>query len=292
MPISKLTSKFLSLLGLSGEVQSAISGEVPSAIKALMSVSATKGPTEAELASLLDLSVHSASQDAAEDLLSGQESVRLCVEETKNARSYCGYTLVRDRTRKSLRGRDYVSLAWRLDFMRPDKYHVRQAVLLEDLSDVIFDEWITIGKEHYWFGPNWLRTDDALDQRPHRVLLAEKYLEFLSSASPISVGMYRYRDAPYLLLEYQVIELPTDFCGVSLTTKGMFHISIWVNASTTLLAKAVVVSEDQCELEQVFAAYNEEVVVKQPHVGMEPTPGEPGTYTVTDTRRIPSPFHE
>ena len=251
-----------------------------------------KGPTQVKLANLLNLSVHSASPNAAKDFLSAQEIVRLCVEQNETARTYCSYTLVRDRTKESLRRKDYVSLAWRLDFVRPDKYHVRQAFLLEDLSDVLFDEWITVEKEHYTCPMVWLRADDVLDHRPHGVLLAEKYLDFLKSDNPESARMYRYRDVPYLLLEYHGTELPAVFCGVGLSTTGVFHTSLWINAATTLLAKAVVVSEDQCELEQVFAAYNEEVVVTQPHIGMEPAPGEPGRYTVTDNRRIPSPFHQ
>jgi len=281
MSIFKLTTKLRALLGLPVNIP------VPS-----ISTSATKGSIELQLAALLKLSVHSASLNGAKDFLSVEDSVRHCVEQTEKAQSYCSYILRKDRTQEDLKRRGYVFAEWRLDFVCPDKYHIMQGVWLEDLNDVLFDEWITLGKEHYTCQLVWLRADDGLDYRPHRILLVEKYLEILSRADLTSARMYHYRNVSYLLVEYRVTELPTVFSEIGGPTKGVFNISIWVNASTALIAKAVVASEDQREFEQVFTAYNEEVVVKQPHIGMKPTPGQPGSYTVTDNRRFPSPFHE
>jgi len=282
--LSKLASKLRAFLGLPSAVG------VPSAIQALINVS-EEGPTKTSLSNVLNLSIHSAAPNGDKDLISAKQSAHLCVEQQERIRSYSSYTLVRNKARKSLRGRDFVYLAWRLDFVRPDDFHVRQAYLLDDLSDVLLDEWITLGKEHYWFGPNWLRADDALNHRPHHVLLAEKYLDLLKNEGPLSAQQFQYLDLPYLLLKYRVTELLQDFSGIGFSAKGVVDVGIWIDSSTNLLAKAVIESEDQSEFEQVFAAYNEVVVVKQPHIGMQPTPGKPENYTVTDTRRIPSAFH-
>ena len=157
----------------------------------------------------------------------------------------------------------------------------------------MFDEWITIQKEYYWRGPAWLRADDARDQRPVRFFLVDQYVEIMSSANPINARRYQYQDSSYLLVEYDVQELPGGCSEVAPPQmERPFHVSIWVDSSTELLAKAVVASKDQRSIEQVFTAYNEEIVVTQPHIGMEPSHDKPGSYVVTDNRQFPVPFHQ
>jgi len=248
-------------------------------------------PTHAKLADLLNLSPRSATPSMADGLLSVQQCTDLCIQKTRRAHSYCSYSLVRDRSRAELKSRDYVYLGWRLDFSCPDKYHVRQAFLPEDVSDVLLDEWIAIGNEYYTCLPVWLRADNGADLRPRSSLLPEKFLEILNVASPVRTQRYQYHDEPYLLFEYHMTELPASFGEVQLPTAGDFHLSLWVDLTTNLLVKAVVSSAERSELEQAFAAYNEDVLVKQPHIGMEPVPEVQGRYVVIDNRRMPFPFH-
>ena len=81
------------------------------------------GPTEITLASLIDLSTETAT--ATPIGIDDPEGVALqCVEVTGAARSYCSRQIFRDPTTE----RDYEA-KWRLDFVKPDRFHVSQACL-------------------------------------------------------------------------------------------------------------------------------------------------------------------
>ena len=97
----------------------------------------------------------------------------LCVDVTGNARSYCGRFVIYDLTQT-----DIEMIRYGLDFESPDKFDVTQSANDAELGEV-FDEWITIGVDHYRSVGLWGKMPDLRNDKINSVLLSMHYLRFL-----------------------------------------------------------------------------------------------------------------
>lgn len=239
--------------------------------------SAKDGPTESNLASLLKLSIYTASRDP-ELSPAPKEAALRCVEVTRQARAYCSRLIVRDLTRENLKPGDY-SIQWRVDFVQPARYHVTQSAWDDELGE-LFDEWVSIGKEHYQNAGLWIQVDDeeSMNQTNalNRSLSVETWLDILRYDDPVSSHVYRYRQSRYLLLEYKAPKSSESSRGYFEVCAWLLNsrceMRIWVDLDKSLLAKGELVFEGQSpegehvhgEVQQVFTSYNENVQVRPP----------------------------
>lgn len=233
--------------------------------------------TETKLASLLKLSIYSAERDP-ELSPATKEAVLTCVEVSKQARTYCSRLIVKDLSRKNPTPRDY-AIQLRVDFAKPDKYHVTQAAWDDELGE-LFDEWVSIGKEHYKNTGMWVQVDDEESMNEtnalNRSLSVENLLEILRADDPVTSHGYRYRQTPYLLLEYEVPKSSKSSRGFFEACSSLLNshceMRIWLDLDRSLLAKGELVFEGQNpegehvhgEVQQVFTSYNENVQVRPP----------------------------
>src|SRR5262249_15886124 len=83
-----------------------------------------------------------------------------CAQETEKSSAYISELAIRDRTRKELSSTDYVSLRWRIDFIKPDQYHVTQKAW-SGRPDYVYDEWVTLAAEHYDNVGVWVKSAEG-----------------------------------------------------------------------------------------------------------------------------------
>lgn len=233
--------------------------------------------TETKLASLLKLSIYSAKR-YPQLLPAPKEAVLTCVEVTRQARAYCSRLIVKDLSRKNPTPRDY-AIQLRIDFAKPDKYHVTQAAWDDELGE-LFDEWVSIGKEHYQNAGLWIQVDDeeSMNQTNalNRSLSVETLLDILRYDDPVSSHVYRYRQSRYLLLEYKAPKSSKSSRGYFEACSSLLNshceMRIWLDLDRSLLAKGELVYEGQNSegehvhgrVQQVFTSYNENVQVRPP----------------------------
>ena len=262
------------------------------ALRRLVAWSSARGETtEQRLAALLQLTSETSSAAEPLDVPSAEAAVRKCVERTGKARTYCARVVEQDSSREDIKKRDYVWLEYRLDFVGPDMYHVRQLVWPRDAGDGFFDEWITIGDEHYTCPMVWLRADELRSRRPHRDLLVERYLKILQNTPHTSSAVREYRAEVYRVLHYGFDTPPSGFYEDDGAGSGTIRLSVWINVTTNLLAK-VVIETDGITRQQVFTSYGQKVRVVRPPVGMERSADDPELCIITDNRRPAVRFHE
>jgi len=217
------------------------------------------GPTEITLASLIDLSTETATATPIGIDDPGIVALQ-CIEVTGAARSYCSLQIFRDPTSE----RDY-DIEWRLDFVKPDRFHVSQVMWNGDL-----DEWVIVGEEHYQNAAEWFKTSNPqLAENFYersRSLLVDHYLTILRTAEFVSSESYN----DYLLLKYKNIDLSGDL--IDTEQEGTeTELRTWIDLDTHLLAKVEMITqshtpegEEYLNMQHVFAAYNEEIEVRPP----------------------------
>jgi hypothetical protein len=259
----------------------------------------SKGPTESKLTDLINLSIQTASKELKR-LTRPKETAIMCYEITKKARTYCSRWVIRDLSQESLRERDYVLAQWRLDFVRPDKYHITQAIWDVELGE-LWDEWVAIGKENYQNSGLWIRTEDGRHDELNRLLLVENLLDFLRNEDPISSDLYGYLQKSYLLLEYKD-PISSEF-GLRLIEEykdlqnRRFEVRVWIDLETGFLAKGEVIVKGKTsegehvhgEVQQVFTSYNQDVKVNPPP-WLNAVPNDRGELICTDDR-VPTVRH-
>ncbi len=234
-------------------------------------------PKEFELVlqGLRTLSTRSASK-GSEDVSDPKKIALRCAQETEKAPSYISELAIRDRTQKELASRDYVRLAWRIDFVRPDRYHVIQKGWGGG-PDYVYDEWVTLGSEHYDNVGVWMKSDGTGRAKLNPRFRADKYLPMLRTEEPKSAAVYHHLGRLYYLLEYESADLG-DFANFSESLIGPAHFRIWIDSETGLLAKGEFAArnkepagkETPFELEQAFAGYGLDIQIKAPQVQLGP----------------------
>jgi len=220
--------------------------------------------TEAQLANLINLSTATATRDTKIDLDDPRDIVLKCVEATGAAHTYCACEIVRDPTSE----REY-SGKWRLDFVRPDRFHVSSEMW--DSDEQLFDEWVIEGDQHYRRSGLWHQVNDAEwtegDVRMSRSLLVDTFLNTLRTQEFVSAKCYRYEGRQYLLLTYENI----DSDDLTDEEQGL-EWRIWVALDTLLLAKGETSFEGQTpegdeiqgEIQRAYTAYNEKIEIRPP----------------------------
>jgi tetratricopeptide (TPR) repeat protein len=232
-----------------------------------------------QVITLMNLSTDTASR-GSDDFSKTKERTFRCVEVTEEAATYQSRLIIRDLTQEDLKPKDYVSIKWEIDFARPDSYHVTQVAY--PWGEL--DEWVSIGQEHYQGIGLWAELPEARNDELNLFLLADKWLEILQVADPVSTHMYRYREENYLLLEYTVRTVREldrfawyfEETSSVLNSRGQIH--VWVDLKTDRLAKGELVIQDQdsngehihYEIQQVFTNYNIDMRFTAPPIGLGP----------------------
>ncbi len=230
---------------------------------------------KAELRGLRGLSPSSASLEPGE-LPDPGRIARLCAEETEKASSYLTERLIIDRAEEYLKPKEYISMEWQAQFVKPDRFHVTQIAREPDGSEP-YDEWITIGQEHYDYIGYWFR----LEERSTRVGLnhtmgPEQCLGILRSEQPCSALLHHYRDQRYTLLQYEIRD-EQHFPGLGDEVEFPIHVRFWIEANSELLAKVEMVIQPRDdparkgvpgELVHTFAGYGLKLRIEPPEPWM------------------------
>jgi hypothetical protein len=224
---------------------------------------------ELNLALLMELSTRTARKESS-DLPEAKMIAQRCIEATEKAGTYRSRLVVRDLSEEALKARNHLVCDWQVSFARPDSYRVNQAAWDEGLGEV-FDEWITIGTEHYQNVGFWLKASLKPDRRElNRFLEIQKYLALLRTEQPTAVAVYRLQNSSYHLLQYTPGAL-RGFEAFGDGNKGPFDVEIWIDSTTGQLAKARVLisghqsgKEHTIELQQVFTSYGEDIKILPP----------------------------
>jgi hypothetical protein len=230
--------------------------------------------SELTLQALRNLSTRSASK-RFEDISDPKKIALRCAQETEKASAYISELAIRDRTQKELQSRDYVSLMWRIDFVKPDRYHVIQKGWGGG-ADYFYDEWVTLGSEHYDNAGFWMKSDRTGRSKLNPRFRADKYLTILRTEEPKSAAVYHHLGRRYYLLEYESAGLG-DFASFSESLIGPAHFRIWIDSETGLLAKGELAArnkepagkETPFELEQAFAGYGLDIQITTPQVNVQ-----------------------
>jgi hypothetical protein len=157
-------------------------------------------------------------------------------------------------------------LEWRIDAARGDRYHVLQSAGKE------YDEWVTVGKDHYRNAGLWFRPPAnlaAADANLNRFLSPDKFLRVMGSAEPAASGEVVFGTGQLRMLEYN-IQLGPDF--VPVLQRGLAEpaqVRLWIDVQTHLLVKGEVtvrdsVSGKQLRFEQTYAGQQIPVRIEPP----------------------------
>jgi len=189
-------------------------------------------------------------------------------------------------------------MEWRLDFLAPDRFHVRQAApakvfgMPEDQpadQEMLFDEWVSIGTDHYQNMGLWVEVEDSDSIQglceTNESLLATKPLDVLAKNDPLSAAAYSSGENHYLRLEYEPSALIGE-CNGSLDSQDAF--SIWVDLDTDHLVK-VEAATSHGRICQVFTGYEQALTVRPPK-HLNAVWNADGQLTITDNRVEILPF--
>ena len=255
--------------------------------------------SQMKLAQLAELSIKSATKQA-EEVAEARKAALACAELTEAASTYRTALVVREPSNEKLAARNYVVGVWQLDFNAPNRYHVTQAIWEEGRSVDLWDEWITIGSDHYEKIGFWVKLEDAPREGMNWLLLADKHLRILRGGDAVSARVFRSSDSRYVVLTYQPATLGEllRWGGLSEESNpfsnektqppagdrgdlqpinpnewtGKPQLSIWIDLETRLLAKAVCDLEGKgpdgkdvhMQIEQVFAGFDQDLWVNPP----------------------------
>ena len=227
----------------------------------------------ARLAELIALS-KATSVEPATGFSDWSDLLSRSLELAKQASTYCSVKLVKDLRDGGLKDKDYVAMRWRVDFVKPDRYHVTQTVW--DAGQSLRDHWVSVGKENYQDIGLWMRTKDLYKEGTNQFISLSstlKLLDTLRSVKPTNIGVYGHLHKQYLLLEYDnpaSREGPLKMCA--LLSDGNCRIHVWISLDTALFAKAQVIVQGtstegkplDLEVHQAFSCYNEKISVDPP----------------------------
>jgi len=229
------------------------------------------GEVKAALNSLLDLSDKTAKKNAAARL-DWRDIARGSVQRTSEARAYCSRTLLKDFTDSTPKPKDHILIRWRLDFVKPDRWHVIQEAW--EAGGTLYDQYIIVGSETYQNVGMWVQAEREGVAELNRSLLVNSMLAILQYEGPKNSAVYDYLGEQYLLLEYPQPTSPERQQGFLRTLtglKGTCQIQLWVSLKTGFLAKGAILFDGTVdkervhgEIHQVFTSYNEDIHVDPP----------------------------
>lgn len=201
------------------------------------------------------------------NIADAKQTALSCSGVTGNARSYCCRLTIYDSAQT-----DVEMIRYGLDFESPDKFHITQWANDAVLGEV-FDEWITIGADHYQNAGLWGKVPDLRNEKLNSALLSKHYLSFSRDPDSIPSGVYHTTDEKHVVLRYRDVSLDAAFFEGGRD----IELDIWIDTETGFLAKAVVVqtvASDTGEAGQVrcvhvFSCYNQEFGIKPPPLNIE-----------------------
>ncbi len=234
--------------------------------------------------------------DLAKESISTNQS-RLAIARalnlTENAKSYCALDLEIDYTFEGLSKRDFVALYRRLDYVKPDRYHVSRDLWNNEQAG-LRDQWIYIGKKYYEsIGGAWVSPEVGFWDKINQALRTNGYLEILRNEEAIGHTVFT-SDKKYLVLEYEAPKIdglkPSTGKLVDATCKSrpeyLCKYYLYIDLQGGLFSKGQIViyrnDEKLFELVNVYACYNENIEVAPPG-WLNATRNEDGSYTVTST---------
>ena len=234
----------------------------------------SKGPTADALTHLMKLSIATASQEI-ETVNKPKDAALQCAKATSKAESYCSRFSIKDKSIESLKQGDYVYFKCRLDYVRPDRYHVTQTAWDPELG-VLWDEWVTIENKNYQNAGLWARTEDGRNDKLNQHLSTKNLMDILLNENPVFSNTYRYRGKRYLLIEYKV-QGSEDFVSPIMEActsllSGRCQIYMWIDLDAGFLAKGELLVQGQTTegehldlaIQQVFVSYNQDIKVVPP----------------------------
>lgn len=106
------------------------------------------GPTDIELERLLSLQADAGGIEPASQS-DFRNMAMTASQATSRAKAYCSRMILRDFSKQHLRNQNFIGAWWRVDHVRPDRWHITQAVNEGPESGMAYDEWVRIGRRHF-----------------------------------------------------------------------------------------------------------------------------------------------
>ena len=219
--------------------------------------------------SLVDLSLTAATGGGGE-LADPKVFAVHCAEETELVLGYRCEVLLRDRTISELKDRAFISVDWKVEYARPDKYHVLQSTW--GRFGYQYDEWVSVGTELHENVGQWTKMPENTRAEWNEALRADKFFGILRGELPRSADLRRFRGVYYYFLSYEMASLSGFGPFVTVLRGGPYTVQMWIHRATGLLARADVIGAsaqsagDQAypDFEQVFWNYNEAIEIAPP----------------------------
>lgn len=193
--------------------------------------------------------------------------VQQCINNSQATKSYHTEIYFRDLLDKKTEDKNYNSIEWEIDCVKPDRIYVKQMALTDGSADV----WIAIKNRIFRFFGAWIETtgkseSDTLDF--HSFLLLDKFLELLHHNKPISQS----QDDNLIVLGYSPKNWDSFAKSWQLQDWYACDTKIWIDPRNNLIQKAHVTvngkdkkgTEYKFEVTQVFTNYNGEIRIEEP----------------------------
>lgn len=263
------------------------------------------GSTETELRQLLSLSIDSLPKEPASDFTDLIAKVHAA---TSKVRGYCSRRIYRDLSNSKLKHREYVEKEWRLDFVRPDRWHVTQQVWDDERQDTLADEWISIGTATYQNGGFWFRNDNTATDETNDSLLIDMLLDVLKRVLPAADKAYHTEDRRYLILTHAPPFPPPNgnpLLEICSSEEATCEIQSWIDTQSGYLVRTTILIRErgserektQIEMSQSFTCFNEDILIEPPPwLNAEPASNgndaSTGQLVITNTEVPFMPHHE
>ena len=250
-------------------------GVVWIAFKVIAFMTKVRGAAATTLDSLSDLSKVTAAMAPTESL-DWSAALTRSLDLSREARSYCSVTILKDRRQDRLKHWDHEVVRWRVDFVKPSRYHVTQQAWDWQRGELL-EEWVSIAEENFQNSGFWICTEGERNQKLNQALSLEGLLAILDplrDMKPVRIGVYQDLKERYLLLEYDtpasggglLKEVCREFVG------GNCHVQIWIHLKTGFLAKAQFTIQGtkmdgelgDVEIHKLFACHNDNIKVEPP----------------------------
>jgi hypothetical protein len=165
---------------------------------------------------------------------------------TRKASSYRTEFVCVDQSIPELENHAFVRLHWVMEYEKPDRHHVMQRGWPEVGKEYLYDEWMDLKEGHFDNAGFWLKAKKASDPTQYRsrlssALQADRILHFLEAETPVSAQKKGMAGGDYWIFRYQVdpandlLSLPIHYTTL---VEAPYHLLLWVDATTGLLAKA------------------------------------------------------
>jgi hypothetical protein len=256
-------------------------------------------PTEAKLENLFLMSKDTAVRDS-KPMADWRDIALESLKLTKDTKSYCSRTVIKDLSAEDLGPRDYIVSKLRLDFVSPDRFHITQELWDVELGE-LYDEWVTIGRENYQNAGLWYCTEDGRNDELNAALQVDSILDIVRDEEPVSSEVYQYEGRRYLLLQYGTPvsrEVRRGFLETYKDLIGTCQIQIWISLETGLIVKGSIVFKGgtpdgefaQGEVNQMFTNYDAGIEISvPPWLNIEPD--SEGNLIVVNTKVPILPHH-